>query len=253
MLRHCIAATLLSACAGLAQTATDLSGTWGFTHADDRFQGWIVIRQSGSTFSGTWHTSKGKVEPDDDVTGRIDGNAVTLWRFIGENRQSFDLTLSPDGKRLDGFGEGFFLNHTNLSMERRGASGGAPATPVRKDQRKAAAPRDVSGLWTFTHFNDRFQGTVTLRQEGSDVTGTWHTSKGKMEPDDGVSGRIEGNTFTLWRFIGNAQQHYVLTLSPDGTRLDGYGNGYFLNHTNLNMARVVEASTSASATPPQSK
>ena len=43
---------------------------------------------------------------------------------------------------------------------------------------------------------------------------------------------------TLWRFIGNAQQSFVLTLSPDRTRLDGYGDGYFLNHTNLDMFRV---------------
>ena len=89
--------------------------------------------------------------------------------------------------------------------------------------------------------SDRFQGTVTLRQDGSEFTGTWHTSKGKTEPDDSVSGRIEGNTVTLWRFIGDSQQHYVLTLSADKSRLDGYGDGYFLNHTNLNMARVIEA------------
>jgi hypothetical protein len=25
-----------------------LSGTWSFTHFDDRFQGWIALRQSGS-------------------------------------------------------------------------------------------------------------------------------------------------------------------------------------------------------------
>jgi hypothetical protein len=77
-----------------------------------------VLRQSGSTFAGTWHTSRGKSEPDDQVTGRVDGNTVTLWRFIGNNKQSFVLTLSADGNRLDGFGDGFFLNHTNLNMVR---------------------------------------------------------------------------------------------------------------------------------------
>src|SRR5580658_698923 len=184
MLRSCIAAAMfLSAGVGFAQSATDLSGTWGFTCADDRFQGWIVLRQSGPTFSGTWHTSRGKVEPDDDVTGRVDGNTVTLWRFIGDNRQSFVLTLSADGNRLDGFGDGFFLNHTNLNLQRSGASAASGTTSggsLRKDRTKATAsgPVDLSGLWVFTHFNDRFQGTVELRRQESYFTGVWHTSKG---------------------------------------------------------------------------
>src|SRR5579872_435634 len=257
-MKYCIAAMILSACAGSAHAATDLSGTWGFTHADDRFQGWVVILQSGPIFRGTWHTSKGKVEPDDVVTGRIDGNTVTLWRFIGDNRQSFTLTLSADGNRLDGFGDGFFLNHTNLSMQRspvNAASAAASDATVRKDKRNtnAAGPVDLSGLWTFTHANDRFQGTVAIRQDGSEFTGIWHTSKGKTEPEDAVSGRIDGNTVTLWRFIGDGQQYFVLTLSTDRTRLDGYGDGFFLNHTNLSMFRVVEPASSATATPSYSK
>ena len=68
-----------------------------------------------------------------------------------------------------------------------------------------------------------------------------------------MSGRIDGNTVTLWRFIGDAQQHYVLTLSTDRSRLDGFGDGFFLNHTNLNMLRVVEAAPSAAAAPQQPK
>jgi hypothetical protein len=249
---------ILCACSGFAQDIPDLSGTWGFTHWDDRFAGRIVLHQSGATFRGTWHTSRGKSEPDDEVTGRIDGNTVTLWRFIGSNRQSFTLTISEDGNRLDGFGDGFFLNHTNLNMQRSGASSHSStnsAATVRKDRPNTAAvaPVNVSGLWTFTHFNDRFQGTITLRQDESDVSGVWHTSKGKSEPDDAVSGRIDGNTITLWRFIGDAQQHFTLNLSTDGSRLDGYGDGSFLNHTNLNMLRVVEASASGTTAIPQPK
>jgi hypothetical protein len=248
MIKYYIAAMILSACTGFAQTTTDLSGTWGFTHAADRFQGWIVIHQSEATFRGTWHTSRGKSEPDDVVTGRVDRNTVTLWRFIGDNRQSFVLTLSADGNRLDGFGDGFFLHHTNLSMQRSGGSAASPTTStvtVRKDPHKTAV--------AFTCANDRFQGTILLRQEGSEFAGAWHTSKGKTEPDDTVSGRVDGNTVTLWRFIGDAHQYFVLTLSADRSRMDGYGDGFFLNHTNLNMLRVSEPATSTAATPPQAK
>jgi hypothetical protein len=113
----------------LAQGRQDLSGTWSFTHFDDRFQGWITLRQSGSTLQGTWHTSSGKSEPDTLVTGRVDGAAVALWRSLGPNQQSYALTLSGDGNRLDGFGEGYFLHHTNLNMIRTEAAKPATAAP----------------------------------------------------------------------------------------------------------------------------
>ena len=112
-----------------AQGPHDLSGTWSFTHFDDRFQGSITLRQSGSTLEGTWHTSSGKSEPDTLVTGSVDGAAVTLKRSLGSNEQSYALTLSADGNSLDGFGEGYFLHHTNLNMTRSGDAQTATAPP----------------------------------------------------------------------------------------------------------------------------
>jgi len=111
------------------QASKDLSGTWSFTHFDDRFQGEITLRQSGSTLEGTWHTSSGKSEPDTPVTGSVDGTAVTLKRLLGPNQQNYALTLSADGNRLDGFGEGYFLHHTNLNMSRSGDAKPATAPP----------------------------------------------------------------------------------------------------------------------------
>jgi hypothetical protein len=107
-----------------------LSGTWSFTHFDDRFQGWIALRQSGSALQGTWHTSSGKSEPDTLVTVSVDGTAVTLRRFLGPNQQSYALTISADGNRLDGFGEGYFLHHTNLNMTRSGDPKPATVPPT---------------------------------------------------------------------------------------------------------------------------
>jgi len=100
-----------------AQPVTDLSGVWVFTHAEARFQGTIVFHQTGSVFTGTWHTSAGKSEPDSSLSGRVEGNIVSFTRAVGNN-QTFVLSLSADGNRLDGFGDGFFLNHTNLNMQR---------------------------------------------------------------------------------------------------------------------------------------
>jgi len=101
-----------------AGEAKDLTGTWSFTHFDDRFQGEIALRQTGSALEGTWHTSSGKSEADSVVTGSVNGGAVTLKRVMGPNQQTYTLSLSADGNRLDGFGEGFFLHHTNLNMTR---------------------------------------------------------------------------------------------------------------------------------------
>jgi hypothetical protein len=114
----------------VAQGAQDLSGTWSFTHFDDRFQGSITLQQSGSTLQGTWHTSNGKSEPDTPVTGSVDGAAVTLRRSLGSNQQTYALTLSADGNGLDGFGEGYFLHHTNLNMTRNVAAKPAAAATV---------------------------------------------------------------------------------------------------------------------------
>ena len=107
----------------------ELSGTWSFTHFDGRYQGWIALHQSGSTLEGTWHTSTGKSEPDSVVTGSVDGTTVTLKRSLGANEQSYALTRSADGNRLDGFGEGYFLHHTNLNMTRSGEAKAATAPP----------------------------------------------------------------------------------------------------------------------------
>jgi len=117
-----------------------LSGTWSFTHFDDRFEGWIALRQSGSTLAGTWHTSIGKSEPDTPVTGSVDGTTVALKRFLGSNEQSYSLTLSADGNRLDGFGEGYFLHHTNLNMTRSGDAKAAPAPASTTSAEPSAKP-----------------------------------------------------------------------------------------------------------------
>jgi len=238
MLRHLVAAIVA---ATSAACAADISGRWDFTHADDRFRGTVVLRQSGSSLAGTWHTSTGKKEADTPIAGRIDNSTVTLTRSIGDARQVYVLTLSKDGRRLDGFGEGFFLSHTNLNMQRR-----AVISSTKKPERSAAPTEDgplaaaevsLSGTWTFTHDNGRFEGIIMLGEDGPELAGTWHTTTGKSERDTSVAGRIDGRTVRLTRFIGTARQDYVLTLYG-GDRLYRFGEGFFLNYTVLDMQRL---------------
>jgi hypothetical protein len=114
---------------------------------------------------------------------------------------------------------------------------------------QAPGTASLSGVWTFTHLRDRFHGTIELKQAGSEITGTWHTATGKNEADTAISGQVEGNTVRLTRMVGD-NQNYVLTLSADGNRLDGFGNGWFVNHANLNMQRVPPPAPSADVPPP---
>src|SRR5260370_33006506 len=98
-------------------------------------------------------------------------------------------------------------------------------------------PKDLSGTWSFAHCDARFQGWIALRQSGSALQGTWHTSSGKSEPDTLVTGSVDGTAVTLRRSLGPNEQSYALTLSADGNRPDGFGGSYFLYHTKLNMTR----------------
>lgn len=126
---------------------------------------------------------------------------------------------------------------------------------VRNPPRAEAAPgapRNVSGLWTFTHVGGRFTGTISLQQSGASVTGGWHTATGKSEADSPVAGRVDGSTVYLTRILGNLKQEYVLRVSSDGERIEGYGDGWGISHGDLNMRRVgqLRPQPTAQAQPP---
>jgi len=97
-------------------------------------------------------------------------------------------------------------------------------------------------LLCFAHANNRFQGRIVLKQVGTQLTGVWRTDVGKDEPDDRISGQVAGDTVYFTRFIagGDLKQKYALTMRKDGNQLFGYGDGFGLNHTDLNMWREAE-------------
>ena len=171
--------------------------------------------------TGTWHTSVGKTDVDQPLSGQVNGNTLYLTRFIGGDlKQTFVLAVSKSGNRIDGFGEGWFLNHSNLNM------------------RRTLPPRvDLTGEWYFWHVGDRIQGTILLKQSESVVAGTWHTEIGKSEGDSVLSGIVDGDTVYLTRFMGSQQQEYILTISAEGTQVRGFGDGWSISHANLDMRR----------------
>ena len=223
MLPRATAAAVVLAFATVAAGApliADVSGTWIFTHAGDRFQGRITLEQTGSAVTGTWHTSVGKTDADCPLSGRVTGYTLYLTRFIGDQTQRYVLTVAKGGSRIDGFGDGFFLSHTNLNMWR--------TLPPRVD---------LTGEWYFWHVGDRFQGTIILKQSESVVAGRWHTEIGKSEADSVLSGVVDGDKVYVTRYMGGSQQEFVLTVSAEGTQLRGFGDGWGINHANLDMRR----------------
>lgn len=88
-------------------------------HANNQFQGRIVLKQVGSQFTGVWRTDVGKVEDDDRLAGYITGDSVYMTRFIGKDlKQEYKMTVGKDGNQVFGYGDGYGCNHTDLNMWR---------------------------------------------------------------------------------------------------------------------------------------
>ena len=98
---------------------TDLTGTWYFEIDKNQHRGFIKLKQSGPIITGVWHTTS-KQEEDTPVVGRIYENRVVMRRskVWGSHDQDFDLSIVNNGIQLYGYGEGFFLPHTDLNMRR---------------------------------------------------------------------------------------------------------------------------------------
>ena len=110
---------------------------------------------------------------------------------------------------------------------------------------------DVSGTWYFTSsWRDWHSGTISLIQTGNEFTGTWHTITGKQEADLPISGNVEGDTvhlnkYNIWGKREN-QNNFTLSVANGGNQLYGYGEGFFIKHADLNMARTEAGSKSES-------
>ena len=104
---------------GLKTNAPDLTGNWYFEIDHNQHRGYIRLQQSGTLITGVWHTTS-KQEEDTPVVGQIYGNRVVMRRskVWGSHDQDFDLEILSNGIQLYGYGEGFFLHHTDLNMRR---------------------------------------------------------------------------------------------------------------------------------------
>src|SRR5262249_47327955 len=121
---------------------------------------------------------------------------------------------------------------------------------------------DLSGTWYFSStWRDWHNGRITLKQTGNKLTGMWHTDVGKQEDDLPLVGQIDGTTVVLTRYgiWGDSQKQntFTLTLANGNNQLFGYGEGFFIHHADLNMARAAalnaKGANKVSETPAQPK
>ena len=99
-------------------SAIDLTGNWYYEIDNNQHRGYIRFNQSGSMLSGIWHTTS-KQEEDTPVVGQITGDTLVMRRSKVWGSHDQDFTLSILNKdQISGFGEGFFLHHTDLRMAR---------------------------------------------------------------------------------------------------------------------------------------
>jgi hypothetical protein len=133
----CTGAILMLANLAMAQSVPDLSGTWAFTQGDNLASGTIVLYQSGNELSGTWHTAGEKAASDTLVAARILGTTVMLNRAVGGGQNTYILTLSSDGNRLEGVGQGS-RNHEKLILVKTGPAPKRPQSAGPQKQSMAA-------------------------------------------------------------------------------------------------------------------
>ncbi|MDQ8154503.1 MAG: FecR domain-containing protein [Gemmatimonadota bacterium] len=170
----------------------DLSGTWAVSF-DGGARTPLELRQSGPTVTGTLRA------PDNSrggVTGMVDGTTLLLSRDTGlETIQRYRLTV--DGDRFTG---------------RYANEGRYPGQGAFDGIRAPAIAPSVTGTWSVT-FSGRDQTTLSLRQAGSQVSGTMRT------PDNSrgaVTGTFDGTTLLLSRDTGlETVQHYRVTVAGD--------------------------------------
>ena len=90
-----------------AVPATGVTGTWQWVCCNNSYSGTLVLKQDGSTLSGTFDGG--------EIGGQVSGATVTFKRTGSWGQQDYTLTLSADGRTLSGSFEGY----SNTAVDRK--------------------------------------------------------------------------------------------------------------------------------------
>lgn len=84
----------------ISQKNKGITGEWKLVCCSGKYTGKVKLVQEGTKVTGTFYnTSNGS---SGDVKGQVNGSSVTFVRDWGGGKQSYNLNLSGDGKKLSG-------------------------------------------------------------------------------------------------------------------------------------------------------
>ena len=194
-----VAGLILISLSGAAFAGADVSGTYATTFNE------LTIEQKGNVVTGTYTFKNGRIE------GKLDGCRLSgrWYQSNGQGRLVFEF--KPDGSGFSG---------------KWGSNDAAPSNRwdgtriIAESERASAPPRmDVTGVYD-TDFKE-----LTLRQNGSHVSGTYKYQNGRVE------GVLSGYTLIGRWTQSNGQGRLVFEFKPDGSGFNGKWGSHDTNPT----------------------
>jgi hypothetical protein len=192
---------------GKRKAVPALAGEWDFVvkTTNQDYPGSATIRKSGDGYEGDYFYTPGTSVPMKDL-GLKDGTV----------QFSIMVPMSPDPLKVDFKGA---LKDDSIAGDATSTYGPSPFTA----KRKATASVDLSGAWAMEIKapNQTFTPTLTLKQSGSEITGTMEGPRGPAELKEGSF--KDGELHFIISFNGQDNQEFKLTVAGklDGEKLVG--------------------------------
>lgn len=200
-----------------AGQASDVSGKWEATFFTEQgpLPATMVLKKEGEKLTGTISSVQGEVA----TSGIQKGNEITLHLTLDTGNGPIDIAISgkQDGDSLTGTVDIGGQGTAQWAAKRGGSGSGTSATPpaAASDAAKGKAG-DVTGTWALQIDTGAGTGSpsVTLKQEGEKLTGTYTGQMGERP----VTGSVKGTAITF-QFDAPVQGQ-IMTVVYSGT-VDG--------------------------------
>jgi len=181
----------------------------------------LVIKQDGDKLMGVMKSPRGE-RPLDSVT--LKGGDITMLMTI--NAQGQDLVVTYKGKvekeKMSGEADfGGFANGAWSAVPHKEGAAATPATPAPGPgvgSSTGSGSGDISGVWNVTVETPMGTGTptLTLKQDGDKITGTYKGQLGESP----VTGTVKGNDVTLMYKVSPQGEEITVTYTGKRTGAD---------------------------------